>query len=540
VHYVWYLLGERSFITIFDNLDSEIPYIKLLLASGNSIGFDIDGLIQGTMNGVERSFFRSGLNFSFIFFKYFETINAYILNHLTIHLVGYFGMYLLINRHFCDNKILSFFVSICFAFLPYYSIHGISVSGQPILLFTFLNILKRQQRWYDWVIIFIFPFYAFTPFTIPFVLPVLTVMLIKDYYEKKQLNYLFILGGLLFLVSSLIADFPLLYNTFFSKTISHRTEFDLPALHGLQFDKSLNNFLNGLIRGETAVHSGRMNVWPIVFSLLILYLFKRKVNKMIFVLIGFYVMIVFFASFYDYFLIISPLKTLSLDRFYFFSPLIWFLILVYSIRELDFKNKWQTLFLVLFMPLFFFNVIYYNTEIQNNIKIIRHNNLDDPTFGEFIDKDVFNEVKLAIGPEDLEKKNIICIGFYPNLAQYHGIKTLDSYQNNYSLAYKHQFRRIIANELQRKIEIKNYFDLWGSRCYAFSSEIPYFIIHKYRDLKITKLHYDWQAFVEMNGKYVLSALPINFEDADPVKLVKSFVTEQSYRKLYLYEVTPSK
>jgi len=52
----WYFLNSDSYITIHDNLDSELVYIKLLLESGNLFGFNLHGEIPQIMNGLERSF----------------------------------------------------------------------------------------------------------------------------------------------------------------------------------------------------------------------------------------------------------------------------------------------------------------------------------------------------------------------------------------------------------------------------------------------------------------------------------------------------
>src|SRR5699024_9806710 len=64
-------------------------------------------------------------------------------------------------------------------------------------------------------------------------------------------------------------------------------------------------------------------------------------------------------------------------------------------------------------------------------------------------------------------------GLYPSIALYNGFYCIDGYSNNYSLEYKHEFRKIIENELNKNESLKAYFDDWGNRCYLFSSEIPF-------------------------------------------------------------------
>ena len=62
----WFILGENSFVLIHDSLDSEFVYIKLLLESNDLFGFNFDSELPTVMNGLNRSFFRSGFNFAFI------------------------------------------------------------------------------------------------------------------------------------------------------------------------------------------------------------------------------------------------------------------------------------------------------------------------------------------------------------------------------------------------------------------------------------------------------------------------------------------
>ena len=58
----------------------------------------------------------------------------------------------------------------------------------------------------------------------------------------------------------------------------------------------------------------------------------------------------------------------------------------------------------------------------------------------------------------------------PAVALEAGFYCIDGYSNNYSLEYKHEFRGIIEEELEKCPAMKGYFDDWGSRCYLFTEE----------------------------------------------------------------------
>lgn len=78
------------------------------------------------------------------------------------------------------------------------------------------------------------------------------------------------------------------------------------------------------------------------------------------------------------------------------------------------------------------------------------------------------EIDDAIG-RDKSTYRVAHLGISPAPSLMHGFYTVDGYSNNYSLEYKHRFREVIAEELEKNEEVRVYFDLWGNRCYLFNS-----------------------------------------------------------------------
>ena len=114
--------------------------------------------------------------------------------------------------------------------------------------------------------------------------------------------------------------------------------------------------------------------------------------------------------------------------------------------------------------------------------------------------------------------------------------TLDGYCANYPLSYKHEFREVIAAELEKHNENRKYFDYWGSRCYFYVGELKgNGVITKDEFVIIQNLDFDVAQFKAMGGKYFLSAVEIgNHADID-LKFHRSFETENSPYKIVLYE-----
>lgn len=538
----WLWLGNDSYVLIHDNLDGEFVYIKQLIESGHLFGFDLHGRIYQVMNGIDRSFYRSGMNITFLIFSFFSSVNAYITHHLIVHLIGYFGMYLLLKKYFIkNNDSLVMLISIIFGCLNYYHIqYGISISGQPLLLFAFLNILNDNKQYYNWIIITLFPFFSFLPVTLPFFIPLLILIGLFKYYETKKVpvNFLIAIVGLLML--NLFSEFNLVYSTIFGQTVSHRTEWNTSAFNpSLNFNEFISSILGNL--KKTQYHSGVLSPIPIIISLLLGFVYKIKISRVNKLLFATILLISVWVAFNSTILLMLAgkypiLKVFNSARFYFLLPLLWLLILATILNEYNWHIPIQRYSAIALIIITGLSTLFNNIELKKNLVIFLGHPIDEPTFAQFYDVDLFRQVKANIGNNNIEKYNFITVGFYPNIAQYNGLHTLDSYQNNYSLDYKHEFRKIIKGELDKSNELTDYFDNWGSRCYAFSAELgTNYLFNKNSQIHISQLDFNLVQFRRMNGKYILSSVPIENNKNIGLAFRRSFTTEKSFWKLYLYE-----
>lgn len=278
-----------------------------------------------------------------------------------------------------------------------------------------------------------------------------------------------------------------------------------------------------------------------LFLIAILFLklkFKGEV-KFVFCSILFIIIWVCLNPYLVYFLDdFSIFRSFNSLRFYFILPFLWLLLLALILNKLNTKSSIKKLIGVLLLTFCLFNIIDNNKEYTNNIKSYFGLEIGGPNFNEFYAEDLFEEISTFLGREEVAKHNFLSLGIYPNIAQYNGFKTLDSYQNNYQLSYKHQFEKIIKEELNKNDKIKMYFINWGgSRCYLFSSELGRkYLFPKKTNTVVKNLDLDAKVFKEMNGKYLISSVPImNYEEIN-FKFLKSFTNSNSYWKLYLYKV----
>ena len=117
----------------------------------------------------------------------------------------------------------------------------------------------------------------------------------------------------------------------------------------------------------------------------------------------------------------------------------------------------------------------------------------------------------------IKNDRTISLGIDPMIAIVNNIGTIDGYHNVYPLSYKIKFRKVIEKEIKKNIEIGKYYDYWGSRIYAFTSN-PDEILINFKEAK------------KLGAKYIISKYDLN---SYGLKLVCDDCS--NHVKLYLIE-----
>ena len=103
----------------------------------------------------------------------------------------------------------------------------------------------------------------------------------------------------------------------------------------------------------------------------------------------------------------------------------------------------------------------------------------------------------------VKEQRVMSVGLDPMIAAMNDIKVIDGYHNLYPLSYKFKFRKIIEKELEKNIALKNYYDSWGNRVYAF-----------YNNQNNIMLNF--QAAKKIGAEYVISKFPIKNSELEKV------------------------
>ena len=175
-----------------------------------------------------------------------------------------------------------------------------------------------------------------------------------------------------------------------------------------------------------------------------------------------------------------------------------------------------------------------------NFKLIAGKTIEVPTFKQFYDTTLFDEIHKQISTQPNYKTKTISVGIYPCVAEYNGFWTLDAYRVNYPVEYKHKFRTLIAPELNKSESLRKSFDEWGSRCYVFSAMLEkqgnQYLCGKKDNISIDKLEIDTVTLKDLDCDYVISAVNILNYQALGLDYVDSFTTHQSYWSIKVYKV----
>ena len=520
-------LGKDAAILIHDNLDSNVVWVKLLIEN-NALFAHPSEIVPNALNGLARYQVYPYYDFPLLVFKIFGIYWGYVINKFIVGAIGFFGMFFLLRNHFLpedDPKFLLFGVSLLYAILPFWSFTA-TVSGLPFALFAFLNLRKMDRRWHNWLIIFLFAFHSSLVLSGVFLMIVLGLLFLRDLYVSKKLNLTFLLGLVFLTICYLISQYPLVYGTL-SGEVSHRVEWYRPAIE--EFSKSYKRTKNMFLDGQYHAHS--LQSWMLYVIFIIFLLQLKKINKKIVFILLFIVLTSLFYGYNNY-EIIKPLTDyvfniipIKLERFHYLHPMFWYILLAVSL-SLIVKKSGYGRFLVIVVLIFQFCFVLKHHELWVN--------RNKPTFKEFFSESTFDRIKKTID-KPIDSYKVISVGMHPSIAQYNGFHTLDGYFPNYSLSYKHTFRNVIKDEIERAEGLRVYFDNWGNRCYAFTYELGAHV-DRIKIKQIGDLKYDYDYLKKLNGEYIFSIAPIRLRANSKLELLTDVKGPEEFYQIYVYRV----
>lgn len=509
----------------------------------NKVGLDynLDTTIPQVMNGLYRYVLHTGLSFTYMWYYLLGTYWGYVTNYIIIHLVAYFSLFLMLRKIFNFSPIISGISSTIFAWIPIYTILGLALSMQPLLITSFIFILRNKSKLIYSIPFLIFPFYTSFVWGAPSIITVLGLIYLYDLHKTKKIKWypVFILFtmALLFIVANIQLIVSLIAPM--EGFISHRGSYNL---HQSEFPKVkgvIEDFL--MIFSLSHYHAGTFFTIPILFIFLYLgsngWLTKNIKRLLVLILLmslffGVYKWIIYFFG--DIFPFIETFKVDRIVKIFF--PLTWCLLLAYCLEVLYKMKQFRLIYFSTITILVI--TTFCNDEWLQNMRKITHS-IKKPLYSQFYDKKLFNEIDKHIGLPK-EDYRVVHLGLNPAMSQHFGFYSLDAYMVIYDYNYKLSFRKIMEEELAKDEVISTYFDDWGNRCYLLSHELGIedssFMFSKIRDKRINELSINTDQLKSMGGAYIFSSVTINNFQQLNLKEEGIFYHDDSYFKIHLYKV----
>lgn len=530
IYYVPYIiLGENSFITLHDNLDGYWANVvtQSRFKEWISTGFPV---MDGTF---EYRALPDWINYKIILLFIFNPFHAYIISDVLIRTIGGVFMYLLLADFIlkdANKYAIAAAFSIIFVFIPFYTVFGLTTTGVPFIIYCILNIFSKQWIKTNYFLLSLIPFFSTLPlfgFYICFAIGILLFyfMIKKDIGRIKPL----------FVVEFLMSFGYIITNIGMVEEVLN------PAEPSFRSSWHLESTWGDITKDTIAMALQGQYHYGVYFSLFALFsviidfknIWSNRLSKYIlYIIIGILVFTFCFAALKMY---IPAVQSIQFDRFYLFLTPLWIVLFAIVTDELERKRKFL-IFNSFLIIASFISVIFSNKEFVKNSLLTLGVDKNFITYKDFYAVDLFERIKQENKIEDFKTK-VVSIGMFPSVAMYNGFHTIDTYQSLGSRRFNMDFRDIICEELNKSIELKNYYDCWGGRRYIYSSEVgKNYLVGKSTDISIKKLEINIDKLNKMKCQYVISSIPIENSDDLNLYLVNTYTSSDSFWNIRLYKI----
>lgn len=531
-----FFISKNSYIQILDVLNAEFLYNHLLKINNKLFHLNQFAEIKNVIDGWKILYIHSQFKLIKLFFYFFDSYYAYVLNSIFIRSLGFFGIKLLFKELFKKIQHQNI-IFLTFALLPGLTIFGGCLWAMPLLIWGFI---KLENGFYikGMVSILIYLITS-SPYQFPFILFIIFFYFIYIFIRERKLNYGIIFGGLFFFLTGILLEFNLLIGIFSNdpELISHRTlahnNIKFPSILGI-----LYQYFKIPLFGE--YNPSQFFTSPIILlSFIYFSSFKKRIQSKIIYL---YVLIFIFISIKIFTpqilsLNIPILSTFNIEKkILYFIPICFFLILGYILSNMR-RNR--ITFLVL-ISLFIINLAR-NPEISYNIlgkeshifidedyffkaklfgeksksKYFNIDEFSNLSYKDYFSKELFSEIKDYLN-EPLDNYKILNVGISPSVTLFNGFHNMDAYLSNHSNLYNLEFDKIqdkYSARFQHKLRIK--YDGYDKICNNCTIKDPIKSINlnfKKEVAKKMKIDYVFSAFVITNSKEIGLELRNNFSN----------------------------
>ena len=562
------ILGEESIVVYHDQLDGEM--IAYILQAEQLMNGGAGGELARFMGGMSTTALTPPAPLFVLLFCTGQYFAAYVCMQMMGSLAGYLGMYLL-GKEITGRSWVGMVTGVLFAYLPFLPVYGLTQYGIPLLIWCFYRIWKGKQV--PWCVAYAF-FYVLASslvlagFAVLGLSAVCFVGLMAA--ERRACTCRLWLTWMGMLLLYIVENRALLGQMFLGTGggVSHKAEYVLSA------EPLLSGWSAAFLKGGQ--HSEDYHIYILAAAVVTLLLAgmwaKRRTahvpayrRNFAAVLLFGNLLLALVSALWDSTPGIAlrshmeALKGFQLDRVLWAAPAFWYLILACVLgicAELT-GQLWKHKTAAGRVAAISFSMVILVCTGLTGLTVLKESNLkpnlqkllnpsyQSISYSDYYAADVMGQVKEYLTQQtgqSVSDYRVVSLGIDPAAAYYAGFYCLDGYSNNYSLDYKHAFRRVIAPELAKSEYLKAYYDDWGNRCYLVSAECPgYYTIEK-GGFFFQNYEIDSEALWELGGRYLFSAAYIQNAEEQGLRLMREepFETQDSYYRIFVYEIVPDR
>ncbi len=572
---VFLVLGKRSYIAVHDNLDLFVAHFKML-KDGHA--FFAQNASLPLLGGISRDYFASEFSLYNLLYLVLPPYAAYIAGYILKIPLGIFSFTLLLREFLKESYAryagFSFLCALAFGLLAVFPAYSFAFTSLPLIVWLFCRIYRQPAKRY-YALLFCYPLLSYFSYFGLFILGYAAIALLVLWIKDKRFPRSLFFGIFVLFFGYAVFEYRLFLQMLFHDTPTIRQTMAMASLTAPEIAAWIwDAFKNGIFHADSAhgkwvlplcalyftVHTARMlfarlhaknspvaaqppkRTLPVAFALLLLFiLFNCAIY-------GLYYQETFRGIVET---LLPPLKGWQFNRTVFFNPFLWYAafflvlkaaydgaaghpcVLVQKYAKLPaYAAVLISIFIITITPARYND--FYNTCYFKAYELIRHAKPNALSYEEFYSEDLFAAIKSDIG---YQGEKCAAYGLHPAVLEYNGILTLDGYLGFYPLAYKEEFRKIVAPALERSTAWRINFDNWGARAYLFpgnDADNSWQPVRNYTLLD-DKLYINADAFRALGGQYIFSRFALSNADALPLSLVRVYSKEGSPYAIYLYK-----
>lgn len=547
---LYFLPAPWQEIRIHDTFDGNFTTREVLIQSGHLFDLNPSAVVPGIMNGLPRGVFPRNSEITSILMWCFGSLNGYALTFILVRIFAIIGFYRLGKDHLNvpnNQKGLLLMVSVLFACLPFFIIHGLTVAGLPFLFWAFLNVYKGVKQKLSYLIFTLFVLWSNFILVGVHLLVCLGIWVIYLTLKNRKVNINLVFSCIYIAMLYVASDYMLFYTHYFNSAYESSRNAMEKTL-GLNINGVLGSTLIMFFTGHysTAGYAGFL-----FFPFMVLAVYYKLSNRisnqwfnlaivcfLVCFLMTLCVNILDWKAMAVFYKRIPIAKVFNLQRFTSILPSVFFISLLLTIlfSFKTFGNKIQ--FTMILCLLLFFGFIW-----RGNISFARNAfnttgvrifNNQQVRYSDFFDKELYRKIKLYLKNY---KGNVIHFGLSSSPSKHFGLNVLDDYQGDYPKAYKAEFRLVIKRELEKSSALLAYFDNWGSRCYLESANSFGNTLQNRNGIAFeSNLQLNTAQLKHMNCSYILSAIIIGNASENGLSLDKVITSTDNKKNIMIYKI----